>query len=308
MRSGLLYGIAACCGWGFAFIGPLILGHWPALAVAAGRYIAYGGVSVLSLLNSRRSSGRSLGGVRRWRDAALLSLSGNLLYYMLLCIAVQKAGFVLPTLVIGLLPVTVSLAGRLRSLQAITPVYALALGLILAGLTLANAPPAGQGRLAAVQALRRDDLIGMLCAFAALALWTVYALVNTERLHAHAGVSGVQWASLQGAATLPFALVLLAATPGLPQGKHAWETFIAVSLGLGVLSSWAANSAWNRASQHLPPSLLGQVIVFETIAGIGYGSIWSQAWPSVRVLVGAALLVAGVLAALRELRREPQAA
>ena len=35
---------------GFAFVGPLILSDWPGLAVAAGRYIAYGLASLLTLV------------------------------------------------------------------------------------------------------------------------------------------------------------------------------------------------------------------------------------------------------------------
>lgn len=291
MNAGILYAVLACAGWGFAFVGPLLLRNWPAADVAAGRYVAYGLWSVLSLGLARLRRGPQPVDAKKWRAALLLTLSGNLLYYVLLSIALQRAGVILPTLIIGLLPVTVSLAGRLRAGQGLSPVYLLALALIVAGLLLANRPQPG--------AFGAPDALGLLCAFASLALWTVYGVLNADWLLAHPQTGGVEWSSLQGAAALPFALLLFAATPGPPGGGH-WPLFLCVSLGLGVITSWAANAAWNLASQRIAGGLLGQLIVFETVFGIGYGAVWAGAWPSLTVLAGAALLIAGVIIAIRE--------
>lgn len=291
MKAGILYAVLACAGWGFAFIGPLLLRDWPAADVAAGRYIAYGLWSLLSLGLVRLRHGPQPFDAKKWLAALLLTLSGNLLYYVLLSVALQRSGVILPTLIIGLLPVTVSLAGRMRAGQGLTPAYLLALLLIVAGLWLANRPQPG--------ALGAPDALGLLCAFGSLALWTVYGVINADWLRAHPGVGGVEWSSLQGAAALPFALLLFAATPGRLGGEH-WPLFLGVSLGLGVVTSWAANAAWNLASQRVPGGLLGQLIVFETVFGIGYGAAWAGAWPSLTVLAGAALLIGGVVIAIRE--------
>jgi len=297
MRLGLLYVVLACCGWGFAFVGPLILGDWPGLVVAAGRYVAYGLVSVVMLQFGRRGSA-SLRTPRVWRDATLLTLSGNLLYYAFLSIAVQKAGYVMPTLIIGLLPVTVSLLGRIRARRAPSVRYVGALLSILGGLWLAHAPPPQSLEHSAPSAA--DYALGVGCALASLLLWTIYGVVNTERLKANPGIDGVQWSSLQGAAALPFALMLFVATPRLPHAAADWGLFVVVSLILGLITSWAANALWNIASTQLPPSLLGQMIVFETIAGIAYGAVWSRALPETAVLAGAVILVAGVVLAISE--------
>ena len=291
MNAGVAFAILACAGWGFAFIGPLILGAWSATAVAAGRYIAYGLWSLIALGVVRLRGGPQPFDARKWRDALLLTLAGNLLYYVLLSEALQRSGVFLPTLIIGLLPVTVSMAGRWRARQRLTPAYAAALVLIVAGLLLANRPAAG--------ATVPNDVTGLLCAFGALALWTVYGVINADWLRAHPRVGGLEWSSLQGAAALPFALALFAGSPRPPDGAD-WPVFIAVSLVLGVMTSWAANAAWNMASTRVPGSLLGQLIVFETIAGVGYGAWWSGAPPALTVLAGAALLIAGVVIAVRE--------
>jgi drug/metabolite transporter (DMT)-like permease len=291
VNGGIVYAVLACAGWGFAFVGPLLLRDWPAADVAAGRYIAYGLWSLLSLGLLRLRRGVQPFDAGKWRAALLLTLSGNLLYYVLLSVALQRAGVILPTLIIGLLPVTVSLAGRLRAGHGLTPVYLLAVLLILAGLWLANRPQPG--------VLGAPDAPGLLSALASLALWTFYGVLNADWLRAHPQVGGVEWSSLQGAGALPFALLLYVATPGRP-GAEQWPLFLGVSLGLGVITSWAANAAWNLASQRVPAGLLGQLIVFETVFGIGYGAAWAGAWPSVTVLAGAALLIGGVVIAIRE--------
>lgn len=302
MRAGVLYAIAACFGWAFAFIGPLILAGWPALAVAAGRYIAYGAASVVTLWLLHRRGRTQLRDARLWRESLLLTLFGNLLYYALLSVAVQKAGYVMPTLIIGLLPVTVSLAARIRHRLPITPRYGWALLLIAAGLWLARAPQVDA--VGDSHAASTDELIGWLCAAGSTLLWTIYGVINAERLRARPGISGMQWSSLQGTAALPFALLLFAATqPDVAHGLSDWLLFIAVSLFLGVITSWAANSLWNLSSTRLPPSLLGQMIVFETIGGIAYGAIWTGAWPAATVLAGTAVLILGVVVALSE--RQP---
>lgn len=218
-------------------------------------------------------------------------------YYALLSVAVQKAGYVMPTLIIGLLPVTVSLAGRLRDRQPMSRRYLRALLLILAGLWLAHTPEIDD----VVATTSRDQRIGIACAFGSLALWTIYGVMNGERMRRYPQIGGVQWSSLQGTAALPFALLLLATTtPAQPWSRPDWSLFVAVGLFLGLATSWAANALWNRASTLLPASLLGQMIVFETIAGIVYGAVWSAAVPAAPVIAGTLLLVGGVIVALSE--------
>ena len=299
LRIGVLQAMAACFAWAFAFIGPLILSDWPGLAVAAGRYIAYGAASLLTLWLLHRRGQMQLRDAGLWRESLLLTLFGNLLYYALLSVAVQKAGYVMPTLIIGLLPVTVSLAARLRQRRPITLRYGWALLLILIGLWLAQVP--ALDALGSLHATSRDERLGWLCAAGSTLLWTVYGVMNAERLKARPGISGLQWTSLQGTAALPFALLLFAANR--PDARHDgadWALFIAVSLFLGLVTSWLANTLWNLSSTRLPPSLLGQMIVFETIGGIAYGAIWTGAWPAATVLVGTAVLIGGVIVALSE--------
>ena len=107
----------------------------------------------------------------------------------------------------------------------------------------------------------------------------------------------------QGVATLPLALagliLLLAwdgATGGLrfdwPLGPTPGE-FVALMLAIGLLASWVGTLCWNEASQRLPTSLVGQLIVFETLAALAYAFMLRGQWPAPLTLAGIALLVAG---------------
>jgi drug/metabolite transporter (DMT)-like permease len=79
-------------------------------------------------------------------------------------------------------------------------------------------------------------------------------------------------------------------TPGL---------FLGLMFSIGLFASWLGTLCWNEASQRLPPSLVGQLIVFETLAALGYAWALRGQWPDGFTLAGAALLVAGVAWALR---------
>jgi drug/metabolite transporter (DMT)-like permease len=75
-------------------------------------------------------------------------------------------------------------------------------------------------------------------------------------------------------------------------------------LAIGLFASWLGTLCWNQASQRLPTTMVGQLIVFETLAALAYAFILRGGWPEPAVAAGIALLVGGVLWALR-VRPEP---
>ena len=76
---------------------------------------------------------------------------------------------------------------------------------------------------------------------------------------------------------------------------------------IGLLASWLGTLCWNEASQRLPTTLVGQLIVFETLSALAYAFALRGQMPEPATLAGIALLVAGVLWALR-VRPEPAVA
>jgi drug/metabolite transporter (DMT)-like permease len=227
-------------------------------------------------------------------------------------------------MIIGTLPVVIAITANLRNARAgqrqegRLPWARLApsLGLIAAGLACVNHAEITQ--LPADTDLVRYGL-GALLAVAAVACWTWYPIRNSEWLRLHTDRSPRAWATAQGLVTLPMAAVGYAffwgwqamqapaagaAAFAMPFGPQP-GLFIGLMLAIGLFASWLGTLCWNEASQRLPPALAGQLIVFETLAALAYALMLRGQAPAPGVLVGVALLVAGVLWALRV---KPQAA
>ena len=312
---GAMFALAAGLLWGLVFVTPLVLHAYPAALLAFGRYLAFGLIALpLAWLDRARIKELTRAD---WWQAAWLGLVGNIVYYLFLAAAIQHAGGPLPTLLIGTLPVVIALCSNARNAgrDGRLPWSRLwpSLVLIGAGIALVN-----QVELQQLRADPHADLgryaTGALLAVGAVMCWTWYPIKNADWLRAHAGRSPSTWATAQGLATLPLALLgyagfwlwqAVAATPevstptfNMPFGPTPL-LFVGLMLTLGLLASWLGTLCWNEASQRLPTNLVGQLIVFETLAALAYAFIWKGAWPAPLTLWGAALLVAGVVWALR---------
>ena len=138
--------------------------------------------------------------------------------------------------------------------------------------------------------------------------WTWYPIRNAEWLRAHPDRSPRGWATAQGLMTLPLALVGYAMTWVWSGGQRrrfrdavrpARLDFLLLMFAIGLFASWLGTLCWNEASQRLPPTLSGQLIVFETLAALSYAFVLRKSLPQVETLIGVALLVAGVVWAVR---------
>ena len=309
MWTGTLFALIAGLLWGLVFVGPLLVPEYPAALQSVGRYLAFGLIA-LPLAWLDRAALRQLSRAD-WVEALKLAAIGNLLYYLCLASAIQRAGAPLPTMIIGTLPVVIAISANLRNARrdGRLPWAKLApsLALIAAGIACVN-----QAELAALRADANADLgryaIGALLAFAAVACWTWYPLRNADWLRHHPGRSPRTWATAQGVATLPLALAGYAAlwlamkaggsTFPMPLGPRP-GAFIALMAAIGLFASWLGTLCWNEASQRLPTALAGQLIVFETLAALSYAFALRGQFPGPQTLLGIALLVAGVARATR---------
>lgn len=306
--SGTLYALAAGLMWGLVFVAPAMLAEYPAALLSVSRYLAFGLIAVPLAWWDRHA----LRGLARadWKQALRLSLVGNLLYYAFLAAAIQRAGSPLPTMIIGTLPVVIAVTANLLRgpAEAQLPWAGMlpSLALIAAGLACVNQAELAQ--LGPGNELWRYAT-GALLAVGAVACWTWYPIRNGQWLRAHADRSPRAWATAQGLVTLPVS----AAGFALFWAWSAWAAdrvfemplgpqptlFVGLMLGLGLLASWLGTLCWNEASQRLPPTLAGQLIVFETLAALAYAFVWRGQAPPALTLLGAGLLVAGVLMAVR---------
>ena len=310
---GILFALAAGLMWGLVFVGPLLLPEYPAALQAFGRYLAFGLIA-LPLGWFDRHKLRQLTRAD-WLEALKLALVGNIVYYLLLASAIQRAGGPLPTMIIGTLPVVITITSKLRrtapGARAEAPLPWLrmlpSLALIGAGLGLVNHAELAQLRSNPNADLARYAFGGLLAA-GAVACWTWYPIRNAEWLRAHPDRSPRGWATAQGLATLPLALLGYAATWAwhaasgspfaMPFGPRAAD-FLLLMFAIGLLASWLGTLCWNEASQRLPPTLSGQLIVFETLAALSYAFMLRHSVPQAETLAGVAFLVAGVVWAVR---------
>ncbi|MCP9318867.1 DMT family transporter [Acetobacter persici] len=303
---GVLCGAGAGALWGLVFLAPELVRDFNPLMLAAGRYLAYGGIAgVLILPRWRRLSGLLSG--RDWRAVFLLSLAGNTLYYVLLSQAVQSGGIALTSLIIGFLPVTVTVIGSRD--QGAVPLKTLALSL---GLCVAGVVCIGWQGLLGPQASGRT-VQGMLCAVGALVSWTAYAVGNSRCLSRLRHVSVHDWNLLAGVVTgaqavvlVPFALLAQAG----PHAAEAWGRFAGVSVGVAILASMCGNALWNRMSRLLPLTMTGQMILFETLFALLYGFLWEQRLPHPLELAAFGLVAGSVLSCVAVHRKHvpvPQA-
>ena len=307
--TGTLFALAAGLTWGLVFVAPLLLPQYPAALLSFGRYLAFGLVALpLAWIGRARLAQLTR---EDWLEAARLGLVGNIAYYTFLAAAIQRAGGPLPTMIIGTLPVVIAVSSNLRDARrdGRLPWLRLlpSLLLIAAGIAAVNHDE--------LRLMREDPavdlgryLLGGVLALGAVACWTWYPLRNADWLRAHPDRSPTAWATAQGLATLPLAALGFAGLWGfwaatgepfpMPLGP-APARFLVLMFAIGLLASWLGTLCWNEASQRLPTTLVGQLIVFETLAALAYAFVLRGRWPEPATAAGIALLVAGVISALR---------
>ena len=313
MISGVLYALLAGLMWGLIFVGPLIVPEYPAVLQSMGRYLALGLIA-LPIAWLGRVRLRQLGR-KDWLTALTLTMMGNLIYYVCLASAIQRTGAPVSTMIIGTLPVVIPVFANLLYSQRdgklswwrLSP----ALVLIGIGLLCVNISELNQG-LPDFSGWRYGS--GIALALISVMCWAWYALRNARWLRENPDKHPMMWATAQALVTLPVSLLgyiaaclwLNGQTPdfALPFGPRP-AVFIGLMIAIAVLCSWVGALCWNVASQKLPTVILGPLIVFETLAGLLYTFILRQEFPPLLTVSGIALLMVGVVIAVRAKPQKP---
>jgi drug/metabolite transporter (DMT)-like permease len=298
--TGVLAGLAAGALWGLVFVAPRMTPGLSSVDLAAGRFISYGIVAALVMLLTWRS--HKLPTASQALAALGMSLLGFTGYYLLLVLAIQRAGTEVPTLIIGTIPIWAMLLGKPHGLKwsSLFPGLLLtATGLVLMMHAMSASQPVATGASSEGGA---GFWWGVLLAVAATVCWTAYAILNTAWLKRHPQVNAAEWANWLGIAT-GVGAVLLWLVAGSPSKELsaldsiAWSAIICIATGVG--SAWLATILWNIASQRLSASLCGQMIVSETLFALFYSYVWDGHWPTVVPLVACVCFVLGILASIR---------
>ncbi|MGO4377589.1 DMT family transporter [Pseudoduganella sp. RAF19] len=302
MWNGVLCGLLAGAMWGMVFIVPELLSAFTPLEMAVGRYTAYGAIAFGLMLPKLRNL---LGRLEHSDYMALLrhALTGNIVYYMLLALGVKFAGVAPTSLIIGVLPISVTLMGR--NDHGAVSLRQLALPLLVVGAGIAcinvdvfqHASATGQPML--------KTLIGVVCATGALLSWSWYTLDNARYLKRNPHYSSAEWSALYGLSTGLIAAVIggiafaifhgdVTGAAGAASGRD-WTLFWICNSLLALGASVIGNQLWNIASRRVPVTLSGQLILFETLFALLYGFIYKQQFPRPLEIAAIVLLIAGVL-------------
>ena len=301
MGIGVLCALLAGAMWGMVFIAPRALPAFSPWELTLGRYLAYGAIAAIAAAPILPRIARK---ITRADCLALVmqSCSGNLVYFVLVAFGVQLAGVAPTSLIVGILPITVTMLGR-RDHGAV-PLSRLIWPLLVvaAGIACINVDLFGHESATAATNVRPvwQRIAGIACAVGALCSWTWYAVDNARYLQRNPHFSSNEWSALYGISSgiLSAALTLMAllsvGTSWMNTGGRDWSTFWAVNAAVALGASLIGNNLWNIASRRLPLTLSGQMIVFETLFALAYGFVYDGRWPRLLEMAAIALLIAGV--------------
>lgn len=302
MWNGVLCGLLAGAMWGMVFIVPELLSAFSPVEMAVGRYVAYGAIAFGLMLPKL---GNLLGRLERSDYAALVrhALSGNIVYYMLLALGVKFAGVAPTSLIIGVLPIAVTLMGR--NDHGAVPLRQLALPLLVVGAGIACINIDVFRHAAAAGQPLGQTVIGVLCATGALLCWSWYTLDNARYLKRNPHYTSGEWSALYGLSTGVIALLIgavalavfhddVTGAAGAASGRD-WGLFWLCNCVIALGASVIGNHLWNIASRRVPVTLSGQLILFETLFALLYGFIYKQQFPRPLEIAAIVLLITGVV-------------
>ncbi|TRB02835.1 MULTISPECIES: DMT family transporter [Rhizobium/Agrobacterium group] len=299
---GVFYGVLAGALWGGIFLAPKLVPDFSALQLSTARYLTYGLISLI-IIGPRLKRVSAHFGAREWFALGWLSMIGNIAYYVFISTAVKLSGVAFTSIIIGFLPVAVTIIGSRDhgavSLKRLWPSLAFgAIGII--GISWQSLTENDAG-------LDVSRVIGLACALGALASWTAFAVGNARWLSRLHHVSADDWNMMTGVVTGGLALLLAIPAFGFGGGSHNmgdWLHFAAIAAGLGFTASILGNAFWNRMSRMLPLTLVGQMILFETLFALLYGFLWEGRGPTIVEIVAICSVVLSVILCMRAHRPE----
>jgi len=140
------------------------------------------------------------------------------------------------------------------------------------------------------------------CAIGALIAWTWYAVDNSRWLVRLQQITAHDWNLLVGIMTGALTTLIIPAAILLHPESHSindWLRLSGVAAGLAFLASILGNALWNKMSQLLPLTLVGQMILFETLFALIYGFIWEKRWPTLLEAMAFTLVSLSVISCLK---------
>lgn len=306
MKKGFLLVILSMSLWGLSYAMPTFLTAFNPFEIAIGRFIIYGLLSAVMLAVAIKR-GKALPSLKEhWKPALAFACTGFTIYYGILVFAMQTLGAPLAALISGIQPIIISMYGNFKNKEFPAKIFIIPLLLILAGITIIHIKDVAESPTMNFS----HSLIGLTTITIAILSWSWYAVTNGRFLKKNAHISPNNWSILVGLLCLPCSFIMAATLLYTsPESIHLLSssissieivTFIIVSLILGIGGSWLATLTWNKASLHVPMSLLGQMVVLEVFFGLFYIYCIKQSLPTIAELIGISFALTGVLVSIKQ--------
>lgn len=311
MMVGLVFALIACFIWGTIFVIPQLIADFSPMEVALGRYLCYGAISFFLFFRKKISWKSAIKKHPKdvWKKAFQFALFSNILYYPALVLGLRYATSTVTVLIMGICPILVAFYGNWKGNEGsfrnlIRPSF-----WILLGLFLVNAIGVWQCTNPLWQ-----YLLGILGAVSALCSWSYFAVHNARFLKANPEMPRTEWSTLIGLATFACSAFLLLLLGFIPHSGVDFQKFASLSLlgsikfflcvaFLGIFCSWLGCYLWNEASSHLPISVMGPLIIFETIFGLLFVFIFETRLPTLLELGGIIAMLYGIMGILKLFRK-----
>ena len=230
----------------------------------------------------------------------ILSATGFWLYTLILFAGIKLTNGVIGSLIIGCLPLTITMFGKPRLSAALF----IGLIMILVSLLALLIPPLLSSGADRAVALADFSIGGVILLFLDLLMWTWFAVFNSRFLAMRPYIKPLDYSSVIGCISLLCMLPILGTINGFSSLMHhsGLGSFMFWCAVLGIGASWLANVFWAYSARNCPPSIGGALIAAETIFGVIYSLIYAQRLPHLNEFMSICCLTCGVFMVIKSQR------
>lgn len=295
-NKGIGAGIISGVFWGTPFVVPMILHSYSAIEITLGRFVFFGIISlffikrVLKLFFSLNNPDKLM--------ILILGTTGFWLYTLVLASGVQISGGVMASLIIGSLPVTITIF----SSPSYNKKFIIGIMLIIVGLIVLLMP---NFSLLSVNK-SQVNLSGIIYLLVALTMWTWFAIKNSHFMVTHPEINSIDYSSLIGIVNLICIIPIYLYHNSFSQILNHDDLciYLISSIIVGVGASWVANVFWAYSAKNCSSTIAGTLIVSETVFGLVYSFIYECRLPVWNESISIILLICGVIVVISSQRRK----
>ena len=303
MAVGIFWAVVTCLLWGWTFAATMLIPGYSGILVGLARELVIGTLAIGYYLWTRGKTFQFDASDKR--TALVLGAAGQIVQPIFFFLSTVYAGSLIAGVCYGFCPVLVSVISNwlqkrrgnpsMPVKRLVFPISMVALGFIFCNFTEFKSVSELTGSAS-------DLALGVCFGLTSTALFTYYSIKNAEWMLAHKNADSVAWFSIQCIVMFPVAIVLYAAASLYLQGSLLGampERFVLVMVCVGLFGSFLPGITYNMAASRIPTSLLGQLLVLETLFGVTTGQIVAWEVPGPLTLAGLACFLLGVVVSVR---------